>query len=249
MLHPDDFLSLMLPVSQNRNVSTERLVAPSPDVSRPFLIQLFFSEASLPPLRVNLTHFALSYYKRALRLPTFFPISGLARLGVKPRLCRSSWRVFAFTHPLIHRSTSPKEALLACPSSPPWNLPSFTLESTFPLHAPVLIPSLVKVRLSPTLTLSHLTIRYFGQMAVFLLAKAALAYLTTALSVVLRPHFPFQQAQYAQVFSLKPAPFCKPFAVLVITNKSATSLLLLSDSRSVLATLFSPPSFLFPQSI
>ena len=27
-------------------------------------------------------------------------------------------------------STSPREALLACPPSPPWNLPSFTVEST-----------------------------------------------------------------------------------------------------------------------
>ena len=55
-----------------------------------FPIPLLLSEASLPPLQVTLTHFALSSYKRALRLPTSFPISGLSRLGVKPRLCRSS---------------------------------------------------------------------------------------------------------------------------------------------------------------
>ena len=40
-------------------------------------IPLFLSEASLPPLRVTLTHFTLSSYERALRLPTSFPISGL----------------------------------------------------------------------------------------------------------------------------------------------------------------------------
>ena len=50
-------------------------------------IPLFFSDASLPPRRVTHTHFTLSSYERALRLPTSFPISGLARLGVKPRLC------------------------------------------------------------------------------------------------------------------------------------------------------------------
>ena len=50
-------------------------------------ISLLFSEASLPPLRVTLTHFTLLSHERALRLPTSFPISGLARLGVKPRLC------------------------------------------------------------------------------------------------------------------------------------------------------------------
>ena len=115
-----------------------------------------------------------------------------------------------------------------------WSLP-------FPLHAPTLIsPSLAKVRLSPTLTYSHFTIWCSGQTALFLFfflrAKAALAYLPTALSVALRPFFPFQLAQYAQVFPLKPAPFCKLFAGLGSTNKTATSLPL-SDSRSVLATL------------
>ena len=90
-------------------------------------IPLLLSEASLPPLRVTLTHFTLSSYERALRLPTSFPISGLARLGVKPRLCRSSWRAFASTHPLILPSTCSREDLLACSLFPPWNLPSITV--------------------------------------------------------------------------------------------------------------------------
>ena len=93
-------------------------------------IPLLLSEASLTPLRVTLTHFALSSYERALRLPTSFSISALARLGVKPRLCRSSWRAFASTHPLMLSSTSSRKTLLACPPFPPWNLPSFTVEST-----------------------------------------------------------------------------------------------------------------------
>ena len=95
-------------------------------------IPLLLSEASLPPLRVTLTHFTLLFYERALRLPTSFSISGLARLGVKPRLCRSSWRAFASTHSLMLPSTCSREALLACPPCPPWNLPSFTVESTLP---------------------------------------------------------------------------------------------------------------------
>ena len=93
-------------------------------------IPLLLTEASLPPLRVTLTHFTLFSYERALRLPTSFPISGLARLGVKPRLCRSSWRALASTHPLMLTSTCSREALLACPPFPPWNVPSFTVEST-----------------------------------------------------------------------------------------------------------------------
>ena len=51
--------------------------------------------------------------------------------------------------------------------------------------------------------------------------------------------FFFQQAQYAQVFSLKPAPFCKLFTSLGSANMSATSLLLLSDYHSVLSSIFS----------
>ena len=93
-------------------------------------IPLLLTEASLPSLRVTLTHFTLFSYDRALRLPTSFPISGLARLGVKPRLCRSSWRAFASTHPLMLPSSCSREALLACPTFPPWNLPLFTVEST-----------------------------------------------------------------------------------------------------------------------
>ena len=82
-------------------------------------------------------------------------------------------------------------------------------------------------------------------MALFLLllAKTALAYLPTAFSVALRPLFPFQHIYYVQVSLLKPAPFCTLFAGLGSINKSATSLLLLSDSRFVLTTLSSPPFF------
>ena len=93
-------------------------------------IPLLLTEASLPPLRVTLTHFTLLSYERALRLPTSFPISDLARLQVKPGLYRSSWRAFASTHPLMLPSTCSREALLACPPYSLWNLPSFTVEST-----------------------------------------------------------------------------------------------------------------------
>ena len=91
------------------------------------LIPLLFSEASLPPLRDTLTHFSQSNYGRALRLPTNFFISSLARLGVKPRLSRSSWRSFASTHPLMAFS---REILFACFFSSPCNLPSFTVKCT-----------------------------------------------------------------------------------------------------------------------
>ena len=147
--------------------------------------------------------------------------------------------------------TSSREALLAWPPFRSWNLPLFTMEST--LSSPC-------SRSDPPLscqgsTLAHLDsppmIWYSGQTALFLflLAKAAPAYLPTALSVALRPLFPVRQAQCAQVFPLKPAPFCTLFVGLGSTNKSAISLLLLSDSRFVLTTLSSPPSFLLSETL
>ena len=82
-------------------------------------IPLVLYEASLLSIRVILTHFTLSSYERALRLLTSFLISGLARLEVKPRLCRSSLRAFASTYPLMLPSTCSREALFACSPFPP----------------------------------------------------------------------------------------------------------------------------------
>ena len=133
--------------------------------------------------------------------------------------------------------TSPKKALLACPLFPPWNLPSFTVESTLSSTCSCSNPPFSR----QDAALAHLDslpliIWYSGQTALFLfpLAKVVPAFLPTVLSVALRPLFPFQQAQYAQVFLLKPAPFCTLFAGLGSTNKPATSLLLA-------LVLFSPP--------
>ena len=86
-----------------------------------------------------------------------------------------------------------------------------------------------------SLTLNALlTIWCFGQTALFLslLTKTALAYLSTALSVALRPPFSFQQAQYALVFPLQPA--CS-----LLVSAALTSLqLLLCDSCFVLSSIF-----------
>ena len=123
----------------------------------------------------------------------------------------------------------------------PWSLP-------YPLHALALILLyLTKMRLSLTLTLSLLTIwcSELTALFLFLLAKTALAYLPTALSVALRLFFLFQRAQYAQVSLLKLAPYCKLFAGLGSTSKTATSFLF---SFYLTLALSSPPSFLLPQS-
>ena len=95
------------------------------------------------------------------------------------------------------------------------------------------------------------TIWCSGQTALFLfiLAKAALAYFPTALSLALRPPFSLQQAHYVQVFSAEACAILQALCWSLQLPQVCHffSLLLLSDSRSVLAALFSPPSFLLSQ--
>ena len=160
-------------------------------------IPLFLTEASLLPLRVTLTHFTLSSCKRVLRLPAFFSILGLAKLGVKSRLCRSSWRAFAFTHSLMFPSTSPKEALLTSLTSPFWNLLSFTMESTlstpcYRFDAPLSRQSAALAHLGSLL--SHDLVLWTDGSAPFSFGKNGSGVLANCLSVALRPLSPFQQA-------------------------------------------------------
>ena len=217
-------------------------------------IPLLLSEASLPPLRVTLTHFTLFSYERALRLPTCFPISGLARLGVKPRLCRSSWRAFASTHPLMLPSTCSRKALLACPPCSPWNLPSFTVESTLPTPCSRSDPppsrqdaALAHLDSLPPHDLVLWTDGsvpfHFGKGGSGGLANCSLCGTEATLS--------FSAGPVCSSFS---AEACAILHALCWYRQHQqvchfSSLLLLSDSRSVFATLSSPPSFLLSQTL
>ena len=89
MLHPNGFYILALLTFLCWNAFTEQLVAPSSAGSR-FSPSLFSSLRRLylpyePPWFIS----PCLFYERALRPPISFSISGLARLGVKPRLSRS----------------------------------------------------------------------------------------------------------------------------------------------------------------
>ena len=135
--------------------------------------------------------------------------------------------------------TSHREAFLAFPPFPPWNLRLFTGESTLSspfsrFGAPLCRQGAALAHLDPLLLMSW----YSEQTALFLfvLARAALAYLPAVLSVALRPLF--QQVQYAQVSLLKYTPFCKLFSGLGSINKYATSHLFSSYLTLVLS---SPP--------
>ena len=215
-------------------------------------IPILLSEASISPLRVTLTHFTLSSHERALHLPTFFPISGLARLGVKPRLCRSSWRAFASTHPLMLPSTSPREALLACPLFPPWNLPSFTVESTLFSSCSGFDPSLSRqdAALAHFDSLSpHDLVLWTDDTVHFPFGKGGSGVLAYCSFCGTENTLSFSADPVCSSFS---AEACAILHTLCWSRQHQqvchfSFLLLLSDSRSVLATLSSPPSFLLSQ--
>ena len=251
-LHPDGFLSA---------TNFTKLECLHRAVSRAITgclssspIPLLLTKASLPSLRVTLTHFTLFSYEQALRLPTSFPISGLARLGVKPRLCRSSWRAFASTHPLMLPSTCSREALLACPPFPPWNLPSFTMESTLCSPGSRSDP-LLSCQGAPLAHLDSLpphdlvlwtdgSVPFpFGKDGSCVLANCSLCGTETTLSFLAGPVCSsfFVEAcaiLHAHCWSRQHQQVCHFFF-----------LLFLSDCRSVLATLSSPPSFLLSQTL
>ena len=115
----------------------------------------------------------------------------------------------------------------------------------FPLHGPALI-LLSFAKLSLTLTLSHLTI-WTNRSIPFFWQTRLWRTCQLLLLCTLRPLFSFWQVWCAQVFPLKPAPFCKLYAGLGRTNKSVISFF--SSSSLTLATLCSPSFFLLPQTL
>ena len=187
-------------------------------------IPLLISEASLPPLRVSLTHFTLLSYVRALCLPTSFSISGLTRLGVKPRLCRSSWRAFASTHPLMLPSTCSREALVACPSFSPWNLPSSTVESTLssPSDPPLSCQGAALAHLDSLPP--HDLVLWTNNSVPFPFGKGGSSVLANCSLYGTEATLSFSAGPVCSSFSLKPAPFCTLFAGLGSTNKSPSFL-------------------------
>ena len=213
-------------------------------------IPLLLTEASLPPLRVTLTHFTLLSYEWALRLPTSFPISGLARLGVKPRLCRSSWRALASTHSLMLPSTCSREALLACPPFPR-NLPSFTVESTLSTTCSRSDPPTLSGSCPSWLSPPHDLVLWTDGSVPFPFGKGGSGVLANCSLCGAEATLSFSAGPVCSSFS---AEACTILHALCWSRQHQqvchfSTLLLLSDSRSVLTTLPSPPSFLLSQTL
>ena len=177
-------------------------------------IPFFLSQASLPyelPSLISLCHFISGHF---VSEPSF-SFQVWPDLGVKPRFCRSFLKAFASTHLLILYFTSPRKVLFARSSHPSWNLLSFTVESilSYPCFC-----------YDPTLSCQGATLAHLDSLpprdlvlwrdGSFPFGKGGSGVLETAHLLALRPPFPFRQAQYVQVFLLKPASFYKGFVNL-----------------------------------
>ena len=173
---------------------------------------------------------------------------------MKPRLCRSSWRAFASTHPLMLPSTCSREALVACPPFPPWNLPSFTVEST--LSTPCSRSDSPLSRQGAAL--AHLDSLPHHDLVLWTDGSVPFPFSKSGCGVLANCSLCGTEATH----SFSAGPVCSSFSAEACAILHAlcwsrqhqqvchfSSFLLLSDSRSVLATLSSPPSFLLSQTL
>ena len=172
---------------------------------------------------------------------------------MKPRLCRSSWRAFASIHLLMLPCTCSREALVACPTFPPWNLPLFTVEST--VSSPC-------SRSDPALTcqdsalahldslLPHDLVLWTDGSVPFPFGKSSSGVLANCSSCSTEATLSFSACPVCSSFS---AEACAILHALCWSRQHQQvchfSSLFLSDSRFVLATLSSPPSFLLSQTL
>ena len=151
-------------------------------------------------------------------------------------------------------STCSREALIACPPSPPWNLPSFTVESTLSTpcsrsdsphscqgaalaHLDSLLPHDLILSIDGSVPFP------FGKGGSAILANCSLCGTEATLSFLAGPVCSSFSAEACAILHA----LCWSRQHLKVCHFS--SLLLLSDSGSVLATLSSPPPFLLSQTL
>ena len=92
-------------------------------------IPLLLTEASLPPLRVTLTHFILFFLRAGSSSPNLLSYFRFGQTWSETKTLQIVLES-SCVHSPAHASTCPREALLACSPCSPWNLPSFTVDST-----------------------------------------------------------------------------------------------------------------------
>ena len=151
-------------------------------------------------------------------------------------------------------STCSREGLVACPPCPPWNLPSFTVESTLPTPCSRsdLSHSCQGVALAHLDSLPpHDLVLWTDGSVPFPFGKGGSGVLANCSLCDTEATLSFSAGPVCSSFS---AEACAILHALCWSRQHQqvchfSSLLLLSDSRSVLATLSSPPPFLLSQAL
>ena len=157
-------------------------------------IPLLHKEALLSPLRVTLTHQSLSFFERALRLLSTFPIASLANSNPRTLLKKSSWRSFSRSHNLNPNLHLAREPLILCPPKPPGLHHLLTqfhsishphaLAKTPPPFATPQLPPIFPPYLT-AISLSGLTVRYLADWG-----RVVQGYTSSVQSVSLLPRIP-----------------------------------------------------------
>ena len=151
-------------------------------------------------------------------------------------------------------STCSREALLACPPFPPWNLPSFTVESTLSTPYSRSDPPLSRQGAALTHLDSlppHDLVLWTDGSVPFPFGKGGSGVLANCSLCGTEAILPFSAGPVCSSFSAKACAFLHALCWSQQHQQvwHFSFLLLLSDSRSVLSTLSSPPSFLLSQTL
>ena len=215
---------------------------------------LLLLEAGLPPLSLVLTSQSLSFYERALRLPSSFPLSSIASLSVRKRVRSSSWRFLCSSHPLTPALSSPREPLVLCPPFPPWNPPTFSVSLSLPIPCSRSDPPLVRSGLAnsfvSSLPPSDLTIWTDGSvLGLFGPGGSGIFIECTSCSSSFSLSFSAGAVCSSYVSEVGAIHHALSWTVSHLSSCSFSTVRLLSDSLSALTTLSSSPSFLMPSSL
>ena len=208
------------------------------------------------PLRVTLTHQSLSFFERALRLPSTFPIASLANSNPRTRLKKSSWRSFSRSHNLTPNLHLTREPLILCPPKPPWSAPS---SYTISLHLSSPCsrkdpPPFATPQLPPTfplyltaISLPGLTVQYVAGWG-----RVVQGYTSSVQSASLLPRSPSRMVSGLPVIVPKLSLFYMLLSGVSLTPRHVRnfeSITFFSDSLSVLSTLSAPLPYLTPKSL
>ena len=209
-------------------------------------IPLLHIEGLLPPLRVTLTHQSLSFFERALCLPSTFFIASFANSNPRTHLKNSSWRSFSRSHDLTPNLYLACEPLILCPPKPP-GLSHLLTQSHSISHSHALAKTplpFATLQLPPTfppyltaISLPGLMVRYLAGWG-----RVVQGYTSSVQKCVTATSLSFLTSLWATSYSAKTFAILHALEWCISHSKTCNfeSITFFSDSLSVLSTLSAP---------